>query len=286
MARADGSGARRLTDDEGSDHAPTWAPDGSRILFASDQNLPGGDATEVYSVAPDGSCLTWISNGTPYSTLPSFRPDSGDRFDPGSCNPADHHLRPEFPTPKPFAGGLWLGPRFQGLLISQAYSPDELDYGDCYRFDARRCPAPVTLRAETTCDISRWSAWNEATNLGYTFSRIDGAVLAHVDRVDAAMLFSRAAVTWIDIGIDRTETTLARVKHVVRALRPYGAERPRRLAAPRVPSTLARRLDRTARVVTDVGESKAAKRLKLSHRTVKAHLRLRALLRPYRLCAR
>src|SRR3954469_3903697 len=79
VSAADGSGARRLTSNDGSDDAPSWAPDGSRILFASDQNLPGGDAGEVYSVAPDGSCRTWITNGTPYSTLPSFRPGSGDR---------------------------------------------------------------------------------------------------------------------------------------------------------------------------------------------------------------
>jgi Tol biopolymer transport system component len=285
VARADGSGARRLTDNEGSDEAPAWAPDGSRILFASDQNLPGGDASEVYSVAPDGRCLTWITNGTPYSTLPSFRPGSGDRFDPGSCNPADHCLRPGFPKPQPFTGGLWLGPRFNGLLISRAHTPDELDYGDCYRFDAKRCPPPVYLRADRTCDLSHWSAWNEVVNLGYTFTRIDGAVLAHHDRVDAGMLFSGAAVTWIDIGIDRTETTLARAKHVVHALRPYATKHPRRLPAPRVPRTLARRLDRTARIVAQVGEPAAAKRLKLSHRTVRAHLRLQDLLRPYRLCA-
>jgi hypothetical protein len=285
VSAADGSGARRLTSNDGSDDAPSWAPDGSRILFASDQNLPGGDAGEVYSVAPDGSCRTWITNGTPYSTLPSFRPGSGDRFDPGSCDPADHRPRPGFPKPQPFAGGVWLGPRFHGLLLSEADSPDELHYRDCDRFDGTRCPPPVDLRAETTCDAGRWSAWNEVIDLGYTFSRVDRAVLAYSDRVDPGTLFSGAAVTRIDIGIDATQTTRARVKQVVGALRPYAATHRRALPAPRVPHTLARRLDHTAQVVAQHGESAAAKRLKLSHRAIRAHLRLRSLLRPYRLCA-
>ncbi len=87
VAAADGTDERRLTNNPGFDGTPAWAPDGSRILFSSDQNLPGEDALEVYSVAPDGSCLTWITNGTPASAAPSLRPGSGDSFAPGSCDP-------------------------------------------------------------------------------------------------------------------------------------------------------------------------------------------------------
>jgi TolB protein len=64
-AKADGSGARRLTANEGDDARPTWSPDGSRLLFTSDRSLPEGDSSEVYSIAPDGTCLTWLTNGTP-----------------------------------------------------------------------------------------------------------------------------------------------------------------------------------------------------------------------------
>lgn len=57
-AAADGSGETRLTRNKGDDAAPAWSPDGSRILFTSDRNLPEHDSDEVYSVAADGSCLT------------------------------------------------------------------------------------------------------------------------------------------------------------------------------------------------------------------------------------
>src|SRR3954451_971188 len=72
VAAADGSGATRLTRGEGDELAPVWAPDGSRIVFASDQNVPDGNSYEVYSIAPDGSCFTWLTNGTRASALPSW----------------------------------------------------------------------------------------------------------------------------------------------------------------------------------------------------------------------
>ena len=82
VAAADGSGATRLTRGEGDELAPAWSPDGSRILFTSDQNVPDGTSYEIYSIAPDGSCLTWLTNGTVGSALPSWRPGSGDTLRP------------------------------------------------------------------------------------------------------------------------------------------------------------------------------------------------------------
>jgi WD40-like Beta Propeller Repeat len=272
---------RRLTSNHGSDVSPAWSPDGTRLLFASDQNLPASGADEIYSVAPDGSCLTWITNGTTWSVQPGFRPHSGDTFDPGSCNPADHPLRPEFPNPKPFAGGLWLGPRFNGLLASDVYPPDELDYADCEHFEAKRCPPTIGLSEQPACDTQSWDA---IIDLAPTLTRRRGAVLAYYDRVDPAELLSGAAITSIAIGDHGTQNTRAHVTSVADALRPYTATHPTSLAAPRVPRTLARRFDHTARVVQQLGQTAAAKRLKLHHRTVAVHLRLRALLRPYRLC--
>jgi hypothetical protein len=118
------------------------------------------------------------------------------------------------------------------------YSRGEVDYTDCEHFEARRCPAPIRLSAERSCDRTSVG--------GATFTRRGAAVLAYIDKVDPAYLFSGNAVTSINIGIDGTSNTRARVKRVVDALRPYTASRPTRLRAPRVPRSLARRFQRAA----------------------------------------
>ena len=94
----DGKQLQRLTRNPGDDATPAWSPDGSRIVFSSDRNLPGADAQEVYSVAPDGSCLTWLTNGSPSSAIPAWRPGSGDAFAPASCDPRSRTAQPRRPA--------------------------------------------------------------------------------------------------------------------------------------------------------------------------------------------
>jgi uncharacterized repeat protein (TIGR01451 family) len=77
---ADGTGRRRLSEDEGTDRNPVWSPDGSRVAFESDRehgtfdihvmdangngetnltNHPAGDINPAWS--PDGSRIAFIS---------------------------------------------------------------------------------------------------------------------------------------------------------------------------------------------------------------------------------
>jgi Tol biopolymer transport system component len=222
VADADGANARRLTRNLGDDVGPKWSPDGSRILFTSDQNLPEGDSYEVYSIAPDGSCLTWLTNGTPASGAPAWRPGSGDRFDPGSCDPSTRKPSIRVTSPKPFAGNLWLGVRHRGLLLSDVRKRS-LSYDDCERF--RGCPRALSLSARPACGALTRRIFTESR---FTFTRRRGALVA--ESPYNVYVFSGDTVTSFD----------RRQRRILKALRPLAATgRVARLPAPRVPRALA-----------------------------------------------
>jgi Tol biopolymer transport system component len=111
---ADGSGLARLTNndmfgvDSASDQAPTWSPDGRRILFTRvrDEDPEGSG---IFTMAADGSELTqltgkdayttgWLPSGrvayvssTPEEGLFTVRPDGSDRTRIGP-NPGGGYL--------------------------------------------------------------------------------------------------------------------------------------------------------------------------------------------------
>jgi hypothetical protein len=282
IAAADGSGLRRLTANEGDDAYPAWSADGSRILFSSDRNLPERDSGEVYSIAADGTCLTWLTNGTPASGLAAWRPGSGTRYDPGSCDPAtrpaviDAHPLPEV------EGGLWLGPRFRGRLLSGTLGEGRhrhLAYEDCERFAG--CPDPVLLHSEHVCETRMF---RNVAGTAYRLLRRRGAILAYYGSEVNGVLFSGRAVTTIQIeGRNR----LADVDRIVRGLRPLRSTRPvRRLAPPQVPRAVARRLELTARARERHGTvEQTARALGIDRFEVEGRLRMRRALRslgPYR----
>ena len=74
VARIDGSGSRRLTDDIHRDRGPAWSPDGGRIAFYSDR----GGSYQVWLIRPDGGGLvqaTALAQGT--ANFPIWSPDGG-----------------------------------------------------------------------------------------------------------------------------------------------------------------------------------------------------------------
>ncbi len=87
-ANLDGSDLRRLTEAPGYDAEGTYAPDGSRIVFASQRD---GDL-EVYVMDADGQHQHRLTNGKGYDGGPFFSPDGktilyrGDRRDDGKMN--------------------------------------------------------------------------------------------------------------------------------------------------------------------------------------------------------
>jgi hypothetical protein len=226
-AAADGSDQRRLTENRGNDADPRWSPDGSRILFSSDRNLPsrGGiwhDSDEVYSIAPDGSCMTWLTNGVPESNQPTWRPASGDRFDPGSCNPDERRPRADPPRLPRLRDGLWLGPLHDGLMLSSVFREGRvhfLFYEDCASFDG--CTDSIQLTADRDCrDLPRRPQRR---------FRMRGALVLYQGRESATYVVSGRTVT----GVRHTgRMRLSDVRRIVRQLRPYRAQSARGTLAP------------------------------------------------------
>ena len=228
-ANTDGGDPRRLTRNEGDEQAPRWSPDGSRILFTSDRNLPEGGSGEVYSVALDGSCLTWVTNGSPASGFASWRPGSEGRFDPGSCDPATRAPLVE-PPRLPSKPGLWLGPRHGDLLLSR-FEHGIGFYDDCARFAG--CGGAAHVFSEPACRWAPHPGLDELRTL-----RIRGALVTYRGGSRASVYSGRTAT-----AVELPGVGLPAIRRAVRRLRPYDAPDARqRLAAPRLPRPLARRL--------------------------------------------
>ena len=84
IANADGTGAMRLTDGNGTRHsAPAWSPDGTQIAFESDRHQPPtGTRTplaqyEIYVMNPDGSNMRRLTSSQPLEAVrnPTWSPD-------------------------------------------------------------------------------------------------------------------------------------------------------------------------------------------------------------------
>ena len=67
----DGASVRRLTNDLGSDHHPSWSPDGTRLAFVSNR----GGHNAVYLMNADGSNVTKFTNFTGETNDPAWSPD-------------------------------------------------------------------------------------------------------------------------------------------------------------------------------------------------------------------
>ena len=85
VANADGTGAMRLTDGNGTLHAaPAWSPDGMQIAFESNRHQPPATGTrtplaqyEIYVMNRDGSNMRRLTSSQPLEALrnPTWSPD-------------------------------------------------------------------------------------------------------------------------------------------------------------------------------------------------------------------
>jgi Tol biopolymer transport system component len=77
VMNADGSGQRRVTDLGGANFAPSFHPDGRRIIFASNHTHPRSRNFDLYLVNADGTGLTQVTTHEAFDAFPMFSGDGG-----------------------------------------------------------------------------------------------------------------------------------------------------------------------------------------------------------------
>lgn len=75
VANADGSGARTITGFGCASFAPTFTPDGKKILFSSNKQECDSRHFELYLINVDGSGLEQVTGTGGFTSFPEFSPD-------------------------------------------------------------------------------------------------------------------------------------------------------------------------------------------------------------------
>jgi Tol biopolymer transport system component len=75
VSDADGSNARTITDFGCASFAPTFTPDGKKILFASNKQACDSRRFELFMMNPDGSGLEQVTDFGGFTSFPEFSPD-------------------------------------------------------------------------------------------------------------------------------------------------------------------------------------------------------------------
>ncbi len=71
----DGSNLRQVTKLGGASFAPSWHPDGKRLIFASNNQDPKGRNFDIYLINVDGTGLERVTVNDTFDGFPMFSPD-------------------------------------------------------------------------------------------------------------------------------------------------------------------------------------------------------------------
>jgi TolB protein len=75
VANADGSAAKQITNFGCASFAPTFTPDGKKLLFASNKHHCDSDDFELYLINLDGTGLEEVTHYGGFNSFPEFSPD-------------------------------------------------------------------------------------------------------------------------------------------------------------------------------------------------------------------
>lgn len=75
LANGDGSNAKQITNYGCASFAPTFTPDGRKILFSSNKNKCDSREFELFTINLDGSNLEQVTNFGGFTSFPEFSPD-------------------------------------------------------------------------------------------------------------------------------------------------------------------------------------------------------------------
>ena len=75
VADGDGRNAKAITDFGCASFAPTFTPDGKKILFASNKHACDSRKFELYLINTDGTGLEQVTNFGSFTSFPEFSPD-------------------------------------------------------------------------------------------------------------------------------------------------------------------------------------------------------------------
>ena len=75
LANADGSNAKQLTNNGCANFAPTFTPDGKKILFSSNMAKCDSSIFDLYLINLDGSGQEQVTNWGKFTSFPEFSPD-------------------------------------------------------------------------------------------------------------------------------------------------------------------------------------------------------------------
>jgi TolB protein len=75
LADGDGKNAKQITNFGCASFAPTFTPDGKKILFSSNKHNCDGRKFELYMINPDGSGLEQVTDFGGFTAFPEISPD-------------------------------------------------------------------------------------------------------------------------------------------------------------------------------------------------------------------